>query len=113
MKKLNETELTMVSGGTPITLDEARFIANGVIDSADHTFIYKNMKFEVTSPNEYFVVGDLVCELISYIRDGASFVDFTDKGPNINNVVNDTWKISKNSVEKNLHSLRINVSRVN
>lgn len=109
MKELNENELSMVNGGAEITLDEARFITNSLIESADHTFVYKNMKFELTTPNEYFVVGDMISELILGIKNGAALVDF---GPNTSRYSNDTWKLSENSIEKKVHSLKINISVV-
>ncbi len=75
MKALNENELSMVSGGVKVTLDEAKFIANSLIDSENHTFVYKNAKYTLSSPDEYLVIGDLMGSIISQIEIGSATLD--------------------------------------
>jgi hypothetical protein len=75
MKALNENELSMVSGGVKVTLDEAKFIANSLVDSENHTFVYKNAKYTLSSPDEYLVIGDLMGNIISQIEIGSATLD--------------------------------------
>ncbi len=105
MKELSENELSMINGGAKVTLDEARLIANSLIDSENHTFVYKNAKYMLSSPDKYLVVGDLMDTIISEIEEGSAAIDFMSGsfGAKIKHTIN-------SANETKLHNLQLTIS---